>query len=413
MMHYKLGFPGRTTRIFILLIFSLSVFITGCKKIETEITAYPKTAEFRRGKLNSLPEYNGNSSIVRTLNLPGYDLSDLDLKDRLTDLLFSDFDSRTIWPEVLPNGFHPDKIMETGKNPGLQLRTLHAEGFTADGINIAIIGQPLLITHLEYMGRIELYEEINISGSTAQVQGTAVASIAAGKTTGTAPGADIYYTAVSHIEITDAGFGWNYEPVARAVRRILEVNKSLPRKDKIKVIALPLGWNPDDNGAYELDTAVNEAIDDRIFVVSSSMERFYGFSFQGLGREVYADPDSLDSWTPGLWWKNIFYSSEDFISQNKLLVPMDSRTTASPTGNSDYAFYRNGSWSWAVPWIAGLYALACEVYPKIDAEYFWEAALLVANETTVSKSGKEYLLGKIVDPYLLIHALKNTAGDKN
>ncbi len=399
-------FPGR---LFLLFVSVFCIFCAGCKKIEPAITAYPKTAVFRRGKLGSLPEYNQNSNIIRTIDLRSYDLSDLDLKDRLSDLLYSDFDSGTIWPATLPNGFHPDKIMETGKNPGLRLEELHAEGFRGEGINIALIGQPLLITHLEYNDRIKLYEETDTSVSTAQLQGTAITSIAAGKTTGVSPRADIYYIAASHTETTSNGFGWNYEPTARAVRRITEINKGLPKKDKIRVLALPLSWAPEDKGADQLDAAVQEAIDTGLFVASSSMERFYGFTFHGLGREVYADPDLFESWTPGLWWRNIFFSTEDFISQNRLLVPMDSRTTACPTGNSDYAFYRNGSWSWVVPWIAGLYALACEVYPKIDAEYFWNAALLVAEETSVSKSGREYRLGKIANPYDLIHALKNTS----
>jgi hypothetical protein len=38
----------------------------------------------------------------------------------------------------------------------------------------------------------------------------------------------------------------------------------------------------------------------------------------------------------------------------RLLIPMDSRTTASPTGVIDYMFFRSGEWSWSIPYIAEL-----------------------------------------------------------
>jgi hypothetical protein len=49
--------------------------------------------------------------------------------------------------------------------------------------------------------------------------------------------------------------------------------------------------------------------------------------------------------------------------------------TASPTGNDDYVFYSEGGWSWAVPYVAGLYALACQVKPDITPAVFWAKAL--------------------------------------
>ena len=39
-----------------------------------------------------------------------------------------------------------------------------------------------------------------------------------------------------------------------------------------------------------------------------------------------------------------------------LLVPMDRRTTASPAGEAEYAFFAGGGMSWAAPYVAGLHA---------------------------------------------------------
>jgi hypothetical protein len=62
---------------------------------------------------------------------------------------------------------------------------------------------------------------------------------------------------------------------------------------------------------------------------------------------------------------------------------MDSRCTASPTGNEDYVFYREGGWSWSIPYIASLYALACQVRPQITPEVFWAKAIETGDSVVV------------------------------
>jgi len=87
------------------------------------------------------------------------------------------------------------------------------------------------------------------------------------------------------------------------------------------------------------------------------------------------------------------------------MVPMDSRCLASPTGDSDYAFYRNGGMSWAVPWVAGLYALACQVNPQVTPEIFWETARKTAVITKIQRDGKAVEFGPVVNPRGLLEAL--------
>jgi hypothetical protein len=85
---------------------------------------------------------------------------------------------------------------------------------------------------------------------------------------------------------------------------------------------------------------------------------------------------------------------------------MDSRTTASPTGTADYVFYRQGGWSWSIPYIAGMYALAVQVKPDITPEEFWDTALKTGKTIQLQHDGKEYEFGVILDPQALIAALK-------
>ncbi len=121
----------------------------------------------------------------------------------LDDLLHAIFDSKTQWPasNQMPADFDWQAIMETGKNPGLGIRSLHEAGITGRGVNIAIIDQPLIIDHIEYADRIRLYEEINVvPGTPSQMHGPGVTSIAVGRTAGVAPHANVYYIAAFNFD---------------------------------------------------------------------------------------------------------------------------------------------------------------------------------------------------------------------
>jgi hypothetical protein len=99
------------------------------------------------------------------LDLRGCDLSKLDLRNSINDLLYASFDDRTVWPvpNRMPSDFDSKRIMELGKNPGLGVHSLHKRGITGRGVGIAILDQPLLVDHQEYGDRLRLYEE-NDSG---------------------------------------------------------------------------------------------------------------------------------------------------------------------------------------------------------------------------------------------------------
>jgi hypothetical protein len=141
-----------------------------------------------------------------------------------------------------------------------------------------------------------------------------------------------------------------------------------------------------------------------MLVICSSVEQVHGFAFQGLGRPLLANPDDASLCTPGSWWAQEFYDGA--VPPNRLLVPMDARTTASPTGTTEYVFYAEGGWSWAIPYIAGMYALAAQVEPKITPERFWALALKTGRTIPVSHEGKSLDLGRILAPAQLMEALR-------
>lgn len=382
------------------------------KKDRINIVRYPAASVIGGGKLDSLPKYNPSSKAMWQVDLRGYDLSSLDISSRLDDLMYADYDSKTKWPEKLPEGFNPEDIMELGVNPGLKIKELHRMGITGKGIGVAIIDQALLVEHDEYKDNLKMYEEIHWPKSPAQMHGPAVASIAVGKTAGVAPDADLYYIAEQHGEFKNSYFNFDFTWLAQSIDRILEVNKTLPKKGKIRVISISVGWDKSQKGYDEVTAAVNRAKQEGIFVVSSSLTDTYGYIFNGLGRDSLMDPEKASSYKAGWFWENTVSSYGSSKAGNPynanyiLLVPMDSRTTASPTGINDYVFYRTGGLSWSIPYIAGLYALACQVDPAMTPDKFWETSLNTGDRLNVNRNGKDYYLGKIVNPIKLMDEIK-------
>jgi hypothetical protein len=247
------------------------------------------------------------------------------------------------------------------------------------------------------------------------MHGLAVASIAVGKTVGVAPDADLYYISSQPRSIQDWFIfkklfknrkvnpkNYNPNPIAKSIYRILEINRALPGDRKIRVISISYG-------SYKKSflKAIDEANKEGVFVISSSVSLTHNLKFKGLGRECLANPDDFRSYSPGSWWSKSFYQNPDRLEiDSTLLVPMDSRCTASPNGKDRYVFYSACGVSWSIPYIAGLYALACQVKPSITPQEFWNIALETGNTIETDKNSIKYRLGKIANPIKLIESLK-------
>jgi hypothetical protein len=380
--------------------------------VSSTIDRHPAPPACPLKALSVLPAYNLTLNDPYQVDLSSADLSRLDLRQSADDLQYADFDSRTRWPSdaMMPAGFDWKQIMDLGTNPGLGILTVHAHGITGRGVNIAIVDQPLLVEHQEYASRLRLYEEINVDPHVpAQMHGPAVASIAVGETVGVAPEANLYYIATWAFDpATRSTNKRDFRFYAQAVRRILEINRQLPEGQRIRVVSTSVGWGPDEAGYDEITAAVEAAKAEGIFVTFSSLEQTYGFKMQGLGRDPLADPDRFESYEPGLFWAKQLPSGG---ITDRLLIPMDSRTVASPCGVDEYAFFRPGGWSWITPYIAGVYALSVQVDPSITPERFWSLAMATGRTIELERDGKPVPFGPIVDPVALIKALdKGQAG---
>lgn len=310
------------------------------------------------------------------------------------------FNDKTFWPFKMPIGVDLSKVLKEidkkGKTPGLNIKKLHKKGITGKGVSIAIIDQPLSY-HNEYKDNVVYYKNLT-KQDVGSMHGAAVASIAVGKNVGVAPGARLFFVAtefkVDNKRIFDAA------PVAKAINYILELNKTLPEKDKISVISISRGFSLLDRNIQDYQAAKAKAKKQDILVLATD-------DVMTVSRNGYfADPDNLESYTnPPYWFKD---KDMSFIEKDKeVFVPTDYRITACETGKDTYAYYAAGGLSWGVPYLAGVAALAKQVKPELDMEQFIPLVLETADTVTVKDSkGKEYSTKYFISPTRLIEKLK-------
>lgn len=368
-----------------------------------QIVRRPTPLDFSRlpghGLVTSFPPISPSSQQepIGTVDLRSDDLSTLDLTSRLSDLLRADFDSHTVWPRLLPRGLSPTRIMELGKDPGLGIRSLHLDGITGAGVGIGIIDQSLLVDHIEYKRQLRLYEEIHWPQmeDSASMHGAAVSSIAVGHNTGVAPGADLYFIANQAGTISpDGRANFDLSSLAQSINRLVSVSETLPYAHRIRVISISLDINPGMNGYDLVHAAIQNASRAGIYTIYVGSD-----PFSGTQRFPLADPNDYLSFVPQTSWLEQWHGD-----RGDLLIPTDSRTVASPSGPDDYTFYRFGGASWTVPWVAGLYALACQADPAVAPDIFWAYARGTAHVVQVEE-GKQVSSYSIIDPKGLLEAL--------
>jgi hypothetical protein len=320
-----------------------------------------------------------NIQDFRKIELRNVDLRNLNLTDEGDYLKDQDFDSLTKWPgpEKLPAGFDPQKLLEEGKNPGLGIRKLHAQGIDGRGIGIAILDQKLLQNHVEYAGRVVRYEERDLPhNQPLQMHGPPIVSIAVGKNCGVAPKAFVfYYAAMTTLE---------HKVQANCINEIIKYNETNPETGRIRVISISASpEEASDNEAYL--RARKNALDAGIFIATCSSE-FLDYGRLNLieGR----DADKPENYRVGGYGG----------SGCELNIPTGNKTIATHQGTNVYKYERGGGHSWVAPYIAGLAALAFQVNPDVQPETIVEQLVKTATHTKA---------GPIVNPTGFIKTVQN------
>ncbi len=337
------------------------------------------------------------------------DLSLLDLSDSGESLTIANFDTETRWPGagLLPAGFDPLAILELGKDPGLGVRRLHAQGITGRNVGIAIIDQTLLVDHVEYADRLQVYEEADdIQGGwlQPQIHGPAVASIAVGRTVGVAPEADLYYIATAMCNTGSHEFDRLRLPGGSPSIAYWRSKTSCPPTGRSACCRSPSDGLRATRATRRSGRRRKRRGTPVCWSSARASRRSTASASMAWGECRLPIQTSSSSYGPGVWWAEEFYAGN--APADALLVPMGSRTTASPAGIEGYAFYSPGGWSWSIPYIAGAYALAAQVSPDITPDVFWSTALRTGTTIEIDHEGQTFSLGPILNPEALIAALR-------
>lgn len=359
------------------------------------------------------------------LDLRYDDVSNIDFRDLPAEVFEQIvFNDNTKWPSAdkMPakEVFDPVAVMKNGKNPGLGVRELHNTGITGKGVGVAIIDQVLNVNDPEYTGNLQCYHEFGIENYVPDLQfvnmhGPGVASIAVGKTVGVAPDAKLYYMAARVYQGDGSAEGidnFQFFDFANAVNKVLDINEKLSDDEKIRVISMSVGWSEENAGYKEMEAACNKAMESGILFVSSNLSVTHAAGFHTLSTHSMADKDNPNSYVPGEFWQSKFYKDDSDCCSRKadktILVPSGHRTVSCDSGSGRFVHYQgSGAWSWGIPYVAGVYALACQANPDVTPDEFLQTALETGTEVTTEHKGKGYKLpGKVINPPAIIQAVQ-------
>ncbi|MEG1255030.1 S8 family serine peptidase [Clostridium sp.] len=375
-----------------------------------EITDRPKDTAEELYKFNSNKTESERWAIndIGSIDLTSTDLTHENLTDKTELFKYFQFDTKTLWPTQLPDGIDPNKLLEQGKDPGLNIRELHKKGITGKGVGIAIIDQALLVDHEEYKEQIAVYHSYSENKhQMASMHGPGVASLAVGKNIGVAPDTKLYYISDDYAlygERTESGeMTTSLEYLSKDIDRIIELNKSLNDNEKIRVISISIGYTNDKKDRDKFILAVERAKNEGIEVLCLGDDNLLN-QYIGMGRTMYGNSNVVEDLRPAYMTYKLYNGRFD---TGRLLVPMDQRTVASSIGTSDYLYTPIGGGSWIVPYVAGLYALACQVDSQITFEEFTVIARETGKITSVTDENGTYEFGTIIDPIALINKLQN------
>lgn len=270
----------------------------------------------------------------------------------------------TSFTNPLPANYDPQKSIEWGKYPGLNMDILHKHGFTGKGAVIAYvdgpIGKNMPDFKEQYAGNTIHY--VNNTEVERNMHGSAVLSLLLDKNIGTVPEVELYYYAIATWELDQTRH-------SDALYQIIEKNKALNENKKIRMVGFSDCINKSEKNASAFKKAVEACEKEGIMV-------WFCDEYGSVSFIPYSDKNSFESLVTEYWWGN--------KKPGLVCVPCAGRTTSFVRDNLHYIYWAKGGLSWAMPYVLGLYAIAIEIDPSLTQENLRK---LIVDTAYVSSEG--------------------------
>ncbi len=306
--------------------------------------------------------------------------SDIDWSNSEDVFYYLSFDESTFADtprEHLPENYDPQQVFDKGKTLGLGIDEAHEKGYTGKGVSVAICDWQLK-PHKDLN-----VKEYQCGEYAAQVEeyfhASAVTGILAGQQTGVAPDADVYFFAEYQDRSETGG-----NDMINALKSIIEKNKTLPENQRIRVVSIS---GPIYGEQEEAQALIKELTDAGVWVLSS--EEFWNDFGYLEKKDPMGDADDFNNY-------QINHPNDDEHPEQGLYVTSGNRTVPDPTNETAYRHDSRASASWAIPVVAGYYALACQADPSMTPEKFKQLAAETARvqESTTWKNPRDQFEGR-------------------
>ena len=357
---------------------------------------------------------------IHSLNY--HDLSALDLREH-GNLFYYHNDNKTypwtsnvIWPNAdkMPDDFNPQKLLETSMKPRL-VENLHESGKTGHGINIAIIDDQIDTTNPEYKERIKLVSnsaKFQTLNTNPAFHASLVACRAVGKTTGTAPDANLYY--FNTVRHRDTNF---FDTNIDAFERVLEYQKNATESERIHILSCSFGLGSNSGG--------QRATLEQITRIYELIQELHNLGVQIIHcSPAPTKPQDIEQRTQvenilkKRGYQTIYWCDQIFFNRNQdqlasirfleepYLISIPTCNMSHVDYHQDIRFDPNGGDSSATPYLAGGFACALQENTIFCTRPNWQDELFEIMKQTANEHP---LGGKIINPTGIVERVSEIA----
>ncbi len=290
----------------------------------------------------------------------------------------------------MPKDFEPEELLKWASTKTLNIQQLHNKGYTGKGVKIAYIDQAISQEHFSKGG---IFENSNIHYSllgwdegenNKGYHGNLVTNVIVGRNVGIAPDVEIFY--VAHPPWLQ-----DQRTHAKAIYKIIEINKKLPKNDKIRILALSDTVDTTEKYPEIFERAIQDATKEGIMVFTCSDNIHQG--------QFYPMTDRND-------YKNVFPFKHS-IKKDALLIPT-TNTCPGIENITSRIYNADGGYSSATPYMVGLAAIGLQINPNLTKE---DIVILMEATAYPTTKDTEGMIG-VINPIGFVNAVLSTVDNR-